>query len=367
MIPLPRPRRIDAYLARTVLVSTLAAWGVLLGFDLITALVNELDELGQGDYSLGHAVAYVAWTTPRRAYEMFPTAGLIGSVLGLGALAGRSELTAMRAIGLSRLRIGLGGLVLLSVLTALMMLTAETVVPMAEQNASDVVSDAKTGDVSLARVSGLWAREGNVFINARDGVSRERDGRIRTELRGIRLYEFDNEGRLLSLAEARMAEHDGEHWRLHDLVRIRFDERSASREEKAEESWDSDLDGKTLAAATKRPRYLSSAELRRQIGYLARNGLETKAYENVYWGRWFYPLNVAVLCLSALPFAFGSLRSGGFGKRLFIAIVIGIAYLLAQRLVISLSDVYRFDARLAYIFPPAALMAFSWGLFGRRE
>lgn len=367
MIPVPRPRRIDLYLARTVLVSTLGAWLVLLGFDLISALVNELDELGQGDYSLGHAIAYVAWTAPRRAYDMFPIAGLIGSVLGLGALAGRSELTAMRAIGLSRLRIGMGGLGLLAVLTAVMMLNAETVVPMAEQNAADIVSGAKTGDVALARVSGLWAREGNIFINARDGVSRERDGRIWTELRGIRLYEFDDEGRLLSLAEARLAEHDGHRWRLLDVVRVRFAERGASREEKAEEHWDSELDGPTLAAATKRPRYLSSAEIRRQVAYLERNGLETKAYENVYWARWFYPLNVAVLCISALPFAFGSLRSGGFGKRLFIAIVIGIAYLLAQRLVVSLSDVYRFDARLAYIFPPAALMALSWGIFGRRE
>ena len=78
-------------------------------------------------------------------------------------------------------------------------------------------------------------------------------------------------------------------------------------------------------------------------------------------------MNVAVLCLSALPFAFGSLRSGGFGKRLFIAIVIGVAYLLAQRLVVSLSDVYRFDARVAYTLPPIALLGLCWGLFARRE
>ena len=73
------------------------------------------------------------------------------------------------------------------------------------------------------------------------------------------------------------------------------------------------------------------------------------------------------LCLAALPFAFGSLRSGGFGKRLFIAIVIGVAFLLVQRLMVSLSDVYRFDARLAYLAPPVALMALCWGVFARRD
>ena len=50
-----------------------------------------------------------------------------------------------------------------------------------------------------------------------------------------------------------------------------------------------------------------------------------------------------------------------------IAIVIGVAYLLAQRLVVSLSDVYDFDARLAYLLPPVALLALCWGLFARRE
>ena len=188
-----------------------------------------------------------------------------------------------------------------------------------------------------------------------------------TTKQGVRLYEFDADGRLVSLAEAKEAVHDRQGWVLREVTRARFGEREVAREVLAEERWDSELDGEALAAATKRPRYLSGAELRRQIDYMSRNGLDPKAFENAYWARRFYPLNVVVLCLSALPFAFGSLRSGGFGKRLFIAIVIGIAYLLAQRLVVSLSDVYRFDARLAYLLPPLGLLAVSWGLFARRE
>ena len=219
----------------------------------------------------------------------------------------------------------------------------------------------------LARVSGLWAREGNLFLNARDGQRRELDGESWTELQGVRLYEFDDDGRLLSLAQAQSAEHRNGQWRLKDVRRSRFGERSVEVETHASQAWTTALGDEVVSSAVARPRYLSSAELQRNITYLERNGLDAKAFENAYWARWFYPLNVVVLCLSALPFAFGSLRSGGFGKRLFIAIVIGIAYLLAQRLVVSLSDVYRFDARLAYLLPPLALVAVSWGLFARRE
>lgn len=362
-----RPGRLDLYVARAVLLAALGTWAVLLSFDLISALVGELDEVGEGGYTLGHALLYTLYTLPRRAYELFPTAALIGTVLGLGGLAARSELTAMRAVGVSRLRIGLGALVSLGLVAGLMMVNAETLAPQGEQGAQAVATSAKSGDVVMARVSGLWARDGGTFLNARDGQRREDGGRVWTELQGVRLFEFDEAGRLASLAVARSAEHRDGFWTLHEVRRTRFGEREATVEEAETERWETTLGEQVVSAAVTRPRYLSSSELRRNIDYLERNGLDAKAFENAYWARWFYPLNVVVLCLAALPFAFGSLRSGGFGKRLFIAVVIGVGYLLAQRLVVSLSDVYRFDARLAYLLPPAVLMAVCWGLFGRRS
>ena len=362
-----RPGRLDLYLARAVLLATLGTWAVLMAFDVVGALVGELDEVGDGGYTLSHALLYTLYTVPRRAYELFPTSALIGTVLGLGGLAARSELTAMRAVGVSRLRIGLGALLSSALLAALMVLNAETVAPGGEQSAQTVSHSAKAGDVVMARVSGLWARDGNTFLNARDGQRRELDGRAWTELQGVRLFEFDEQGRLASLAVARSAEHRDGYWTLHALRRTRFDARTVQVEELATERWETTLGDELVSAAVSRPRYMSSRELRRNIDYLERNGLDAKAFENAYWARWFYPVNVAVLCLAALPFAFGSLRSGGFGKRLFIAVVIGVAYLLAQRLAVSLSDVYRFDARLAYLLPPMALLSVCWGLFGRRD
>lgn len=362
-----RPRIVDLYLARAVLVASAGAAGVLVGFDMLGALYNELDDIGQGGYTLSHALLFVLWTAPRRLYELYPTVAMIGCVLGLGGLASRSELTAMRAVGMSRLRIGGGALAALGLGAVLMVVNAETLAPFGEQSAQAVANAAKTGDVVVARVSGLWAREGDVFINARDGSRRQADGVEWTELRGVRVFEFDGNGKLRSLAEARIAEHRDGGWILRDVRRSVFGPRSVTAQTRAEERWDTGLDDQALAAAAARPRYLSIEELTRNIDYLRRNGLDTKAFENAYWGRWFYPLNVLVMCLSALPFAFGSLRSGGFGKRLFIAIVIGIGYFLATKLAVDLSDVYRFDARVAYSLPPLMLVAVCWGFFARRE
>ncbi|HEX5757171.1 MAG TPA: LptF/LptG family permease, partial [Arenimonas sp.] len=253
-----RPGRLDRYLARTVLLSTLATWAVLVGFDVVTALVGEFDEIGQGGYSIGHAVLYVVHTLPRRAYEIFPTVALIGTLLGLGGLAASSELTVMRALGLSPWRIGAGAVLSLMLLTALMVVNAETLGPAAEQRAQAIANEAKGRDLIVARHSGLWAREGRVFLNARGGAQRRDESGEWIELQGVRLFEFDADGRLLSLAEASSATHRDGSWLLREVVRQRFEARAVVTETLPEERWQSQLEPKVVAAAVARPRYLSA-------------------------------------------------------------------------------------------------------------
>ena len=73
------------------------------------------------------------------------------------------------------------------------------------------------------------------------------------------------------------------------------------------------------------------------------------------------------LCLAAIPFAFGTLRSGGMGKRLFVGIVFSLAFWLLQTQFVKLAAVYKFDFRLAYMIPPALMLAVSAYLFRRRS
>jgi len=360
------PRRLVVYLARNVLLATLATWVVLLSFVSILDFVSELRDVGKESYTLSHAVLYMLLTTPRRMYEMFPTVAVIGSLLGLGGLAARSELTVMRAVGLSKLQMGLAALMPLLMLTFLMVITIETIGPAGEQRAQQL-ANSKSRQMIMARYSGLWAREGDLFFNARGrSTARQDNGESWVSLEDVRLYQFDKQGRLLSLAHARKAEHRKDGWTLRDVERTHFGQRSVRVEKIPSESWQTELDDSTLAAQLARPRYLSSAELRSNIDYLRRNQLDALKFESAYWSRWFYPFNVIVLCLATLPFAFGSLRSGGFGKRLFLGILIGIGALLVQRMFVGLADVYRFDVRWAYLFPPLLIWAVCWGWLAKR-
>jgi lipopolysaccharide export system permease protein len=358
-------RKSDRLIAVSVLMALGLVWFVLLGFDALTAFAEELDEIGEGDYTASTAMLYVVYSLPRRAYTLFPTAALIGCLLGLGALAAGSELTALRAAGLSRLRICLGALAVVALLTTAMMISAETLGPAGEQRAQALSVSSKSKDVTVARWSGLWAREGDTFLNAQHGRSKGEGVQAWVELDGVRLYEFGADGRLASIALARRAEHRDGQWTLHDVRRSLFQERGVKSESVAQERWESTLNPELLSLGVTRPRYLSTSELNTSLAYLKRNGLDPGSFESAYWARWFYPVNVLVLCLAAMPFAFGTLRSGGFGKRLFIGVVLGIGFFTLQTTTVNLAEVYRFDLRLGNALPPLLVALLSWLYFRR--
>lgn len=362
------PKVHDRFIARGVLLYTLAVWAVLLGLDVTLSMFNELEDVGTGSYGLLDAIAHMGLTVPRRAYQMFPTAAVIGALMALGQLASTSELTALRAAGLSRRRISLAVAGALSLLLALMVVNGETLGPWGQRKADALKASGKSQDMIVAQFSGgVWAREGDAILNARGGDEKD-DGSTRwIELRDVRLFEFEPDGRLRSLARARIAEHREGQWLLHDVVRTTFADRRVTRSTVPRETWASRLDATALSAGTDKPRYLAATDLRGAIDYRHRNGLDAGEFEEIYWGRWFYPVNALALVLAAVPFAFGTLRSGGLGKRLFIGVVFALGFWLVQKQAVELAKVYEFDFRLAYLVPTLVMVVVSWVLFRRRS
>ena len=62
------PKVHDLYIGRVVITTVLATWGVVLGLDLVQAmLITELPDIGTGKYDFVHALIHVIYTAPRRA------------------------------------------------------------------------------------------------------------------------------------------------------------------------------------------------------------------------------------------------------------------------------------------------------------
>ena len=89
------------YIGRTVLLNTLLVLLVLVALSALFSFIRELDDVGKGDYSVKTALIYILLRMPGSAYELFPSSVLLGSLLGLGAMASHSELIVMRSAGIS--------------------------------------------------------------------------------------------------------------------------------------------------------------------------------------------------------------------------------------------------------------------------
>jgi len=89
--------------------------------------------------------------------------------------------------------------------------------------------------------------------------------------------------------------------------------------------------------------------------HLRANNLEATAYETALWSRIARTLSIILVCVLAVPFAFGPMRSSGNGARMVVGILAGALYFLANRTLENSAQVYGLDPLLAAWVPAAAL------------
>ena len=353
-------KRVDKLVALSVLGSVIGVWLVLTGFDAVTQFMRQLGNIGKNGYTLTDAAVYVLVTTPRRAYEMFGNGALIGSLLGLGGLAATSELTALRASGMSRLRIAVSATGVIAVLIAGVVVMGETVAPWGDQLGNAMQLRLKANNIGSTG-SGMWARDGDHIINARGGAVAVRTGDHDTvQLIDVRVFTLSKDGQLTRFDHARTADHDGRTWILHDVRSTTLDATGVHSHVAPSEQWDTSLNPQVLAQSAIQPQYLSMRDLRRNMRYLEANGESPGVYAVEFWTRALYALNVLVLVLCAMPFAFGTMRSGGLGRRIFIGMLLAIAWHFGQQAIVNFGTVYGIPPLIANLLPAALLALVAW-------
>ncbi|MDC1452728.1 LptF/LptG family permease [Porticoccaceae bacterium] len=158
-------RRLSWHVGTTVFASIAVTLMVLVGLDSVGAIIDQSGDITR-NYFFTDALIYVVTLVPSRIYEYIPFASLIGCLVGLGLLAGNSEVIVMRAAGVSPLRIV--GFVLKPVLifVILGMTIGEYFSPYLDQLAEGKREYLRKGESAQDSSSGLWNREGNQFMHA---------------------------------------------------------------------------------------------------------------------------------------------------------------------------------------------------------
>ena len=342
-------KKIDKYIGKMVFASILIVLLVLVGLFTFFAFIDEVDDIGKQRYGLWQAIEYVVLEVPRHIYDLFPSAALLGSLLGLGLLANNSELTVIRAAGISILRIAASVLKIGLLLTLIAMLIGETLAPMSGQYANSMRAQAQSEHEHQQMVFssryGFWARDGLNFINIRTIFP---DGGFG----GIALYEFDDDQRLRVLTYARVAYYQNKQWLLKDVEKNYIEPNRITKEYLENSTWEAILNPDLVKIVVIQPHKLSSVGLYKYIQYLKQNGQRSVQYELAFWTRLSYPLTSITMIFIAIPFVFGSLRSVAIGQRILVGALLGVGFHMLNQMTGNIGLVYGLNPALSAWLPP---------------
>ncbi len=324
---------LDWYLWKSTLQGLLIAWLALVMLDVFFAFINELKSTND-QYTSFKALIYLTYTLPARFYEFFPTATLVGSLLGLGNLAANSEFIAMRAAGFSIRGIIFSVLKLGVLLTILAFFVGEWVVPASDLQARNYLATLKNKNIYLVSESGLWVKQKDSMIHIGKVWSQDK-------LSDVTIYRMkaDRSGldKIIKAESITAIEND---WQLDNVKESTFEEKRVNTEVIKQINNADLLDAEILKIAAMKPEQLSGSALRKVIKHQKENALKSDKFELAYWKRFSVPLSTLVMLILAMPFLFGSQRGGSTGQRIFIGIIVGITFFLLNRVLNEVGIVY---------------------------
>jgi lipopolysaccharide export system permease protein len=349
---------LDRYIVRTILGAVLLALLVVLVLGSLFIFVDQQDDVGSGHYTALGALWYTLLNLPQLAYEVLPIVALMGALLGLGSLARSSELTVIRATGVSIARLAgialTAGLLLVLVEVAL----GEFLAPPLQQAAREQKAFSKLTNVSFGS-GGAWVRDGDLILNVAGQYGERQFG-------GMQIFELTPQHRLLALGHAQRATAGAKGtWLLSDYAESRFADDTVTALAPAQHLLASNVTAGFLGLAVEDPKQLTSRSLWRLISYFRANSLDSREYLFAFWSRIARTVAIVFSVMLAIPFVLGSLRSAGTGARMLLGLVLGIGFFLLQRLIESGTVVFNLDPVLLAWLPTALLAAVTLGLLAR--
>jgi lipopolysaccharide export system permease protein len=349
----------DRYIVRAILGTVLMVMSVLLVLGGLFVFIDQQKDIGVGHYTAFGALWFSLLNLPQQAYELLPITALIGSLLGLGSLARGSELTVIRATGVSIARLASMALIAGLLLLLFEVLLGEFLAPPLEAAARAQKAFSKLSNVSFGGGGGAWVRDGDLILNVAGQSSARQFG-------SMEIFELSARHRLLALGHATHAAAEARgRWLLSDYRESRFEQDEVTTRAPGQRLLQSNVSAGFLGLAVEDPKQLTGRALWRLIEYFQSNSLDAREYLFAFWSRIARTVGVVFAVLLAIPFVLGSMRSAGAGTRMMFGLLIGIGFFLLQRLIESGTVVFQLNPVVLAWIPTALLALVTFVLLAR--
>ncbi len=317
-------RTLQKYVAREYLKIFGLTLSSLVLIYVIVLFFQKMDVFIKNRAPLYLILEYLLYKVPEAAFQWtLPYAVLLATLLTLGMLSRHSEITAMKAGGVSLYRITTPLLLIALLLSFISFLGNEHLVPLTNQKVRYLLNVRVRGETPSGFFKNykIWYHSDHRIINIQ---LLDPENRV---LKGFTLYQFDHRFRCIQRIDAREAKwSDGRWWLSEGTVRD-FDESGSIRttrflemEYPLQEDWES------LRAIERHPKEMSYSHLRQYIEKIRASGYDATRYLVDLYSKYSYPLLNFIMVLIGIPFALKTGRSGGIALSVGLSVVIGFAY-----------------------------------------
>ena len=322
---------------RNFLLSATAFSGTYLLIDFIEKVDNFIDKSAP----LSILILYFMSSIPLIFIRIAPIAVLMAAFMTIGNLSKTGEITAMRAGGLSLIRIARPLLTITLIITIGIVLIQELAVPVSARTMKEIWNVQIKGEAGPQIVRDkVWYRSDNQMIyidQAQSGTGR---------LRGITIFDLDERFNIEKRVDADRAEFKENNWLFYDTIERRFDTKSG-------ELTDRITTKKAVIPFNKTPENFKHVEatlgeltffdLRREINRLQAEGYNTVRHQVDMHTHIAAPFACLVMVLLGIPFALHRGRSASLASGIVISILIGVSYFILN----SVATVFGYSGVLA--------------------
>lgn len=318
---------LDWYVVRTYVGVLLLGFIGLLGVFYISTFIDLSDKLFKGQTTGMMLLEYFWYATPQFAYFVLPVSALVAALVTIGLLTKTSELTVMKACGVSLYRAALPIFVASLVLSGVLFGMSETIMATANREAEALNFEIRSG-VRRNRAIDVLNRQ---WVVANDGsiyhylhFDPERD-----EIGNLSVYEFSGEPWGLTKRTFAGAASFEDGWTGRDVWTRVFARSAPEGGASVEYAGGAEAPLPTLEGpdffATERPdaELMNFGQLRTHIGELSASGFDVVRLVVELHRKVSFPFVTLILTLIAIPFA---VTTGSRGTLFGVGLGVALAF-----------------------------------------
>ncbi len=345
---------LDRYIMSNFVKGLLPVLMLLLALFSFLTLADELEEVGNGTFTLLDAFQVVLYSLPRLIVDLLPVTALLGGLMGLGVMANHQELIVARAMGMSRARMAYPVFLVSVSLAVTVALMQSMLIPISEREASQLRSRSleETSMDAAARLN-FWTRSNGKIVHVNDVL-------FNSILRNVEIYDTNENGKLRQLIQAEQATSSGvDTWLLENVVRTNLKGMQTTEDSLLQLEWPGLLSREQADILMLPLESLAPYNLLRYIVHMEENELATHHLRVILWSQMSVVIAVIAMGLLSLPMLAGSTRSFSASQRIVFGGIIGIAFYLLQQLSGHMANLFGLLPSVTIMTPVILLLVIA--------